>query len=117
MVSHLRQSFKLYGLGDVITKPDCRRKGYGGQIVEEATTHIKSDRDADAAVLLTEAKLEALYQRSGWGYVPGLRVTTGEYDGFAAGETFPMMLFLSPKARAVRARFPEERLVLQGDEW
>lgn len=116
-VFHLGQSFKLYGLGDVITRPEFRHKGYGGRIVEEATTHIKSDRAADAAVLLTEPKLEPLYQRSGWGYVPGLRVATGEYDGCIAWESFPMMLFLSAKARSVREIFHAEILVLPGDEW
>jgi len=116
-VSHLGQSFKLYDLGDVITQPEFRRQGYAGRIVEAATTHIKSDREADAAILLTEPKLEALYRRSGWESVPGLRVATGEDDEYAAGVTFPMMLFLSAKAHAARQVFPTDLLVLPGDEW
>lgn len=114
MVTHLGQSFKLYGLGDVITKPEFRYKGYGGRIVREATTHIKSDREADAAVLLTEPKWEMFYRRSGWDYIAGLRVVTSECDERAI---FPMMLFLSVKAQAVRATFATDRLMLPGDEW
>jgi predicted GNAT family N-acyltransferase len=117
MVSHLGQSFKLYGLGDVVTEPKFRRKGYGSRIVEEATTHIKSDREADAALLLTEPSLETFYRRSGWKYVPGLRVMTGEYDECSIGTTFPMMMFLSAKAYTSREVFPEDRLVLPGNEW
>ena len=116
-VPYLGQSFKLYGLGDVVTQPGFRHKGYGGCVVGEATTHIRSDREADAAVLLTEPKLEPFYRRSGWDYVPGLRVATGESDECGAVATIPMVLFLSAKACAARAIFPSETLVLPGDEW
>lgn len=116
-VSHLGQSFKLAGLGDVITKPEFRRNGYGRRIVEEVTSHIQSDREADAALLLTEPKLEAFYRRSGWSIVPGLSVATSEYDESASDEVIPMMLFLSAKAQTTRAIFPKETLLLPGDEW
>src|SRR4030095_16600793 len=92
-VPHLGQGLKLYGLGDVVTQPGFRHKGYGGLVVDEATTHIKSDREADAAVLRAEPKLGSFHQRSGWGYVPGLRVATGESSEGAAGATIPMVLF------------------------
>jgi predicted GNAT family N-acyltransferase len=116
-VLHLGQSFKLAGLGDVITKREFRHNGYGGSIVEEATAHIKSDREADAAVLLTEPKLEAFYRRSGWGCVPGLQVVTSDYGECITGKTIPMMLFLSAKALAAREIFSKETLLLPGDEW
>ena len=116
-VLHRGQSFKLYGLGDVVTRLEFRLKGYGGCVAKEATTHIRSDQEADAAVLLTEPKLEAFYRRSGWEYVPGLRVVTSEYDECAAGEAFPMMLFLSAKAHAAREILAEDSLILPGDEW
>jgi predicted GNAT family N-acyltransferase len=115
MVSHLGQCFKLYGLGDVITRPEFRQQGYGGRIVEEATTYIKLDPDADAALLLTEPKLESFYRRSGWDSVPGLRVTTSEE--YSERATLPMMLFLSAKALAAQEIFSKHTLVLPGDEW
>jgi predicted N-acetyltransferase YhbS len=116
-VSHLGRSFILYGLGDVITAPEWRRHGYGGRVVEEATAHIKSDREADAAVLLTGRELEAFYGQRGWECVRGLRVITSEGDGCAAEAAFPMMLFISAKARAARRHFTRDMLVLPGDEW
>jgi predicted N-acetyltransferase YhbS len=112
-VTHRGQNFVFYGLGDVITQPESRQRGYGGRVVAEATAYIHSDREADAAVLLTTPKLEAFYNRSGWECVPGLCVTTSEADE----SSFPMMLFLSDKAHAARATFAEERLVLPGNEW
>ena len=116
-VSHLEQDFKLYGLGDVVTAPKFRRQGYGSCIVEEATTHITSDQDADAALLLTDPALEIFYGPSGWEYVPGLRLMTGEHDPCTIEAPFPMMLFLSPKAKALRGVFTKDVLVLPGDEW
>lgn len=116
-ISHIGQSFKLYGLGDVITKPEFRHRGHARRVVEMATIHIKSDRKADAGVLLTEPKLEPLYRRSGWKYVSGLRVKTGEHSGCATVESFPMILILSEKAYALRDKFGDDVLVLPGDEW
>jgi hypothetical protein len=68
-------------------------------------------------VLLTERKLEAFYGRSGWEYVRGLRVATGEGDACPAGATVPMMLFISTKAQAARRLFTGDTFVLPGDEW
>jgi predicted N-acetyltransferase YhbS len=112
-VAHCGQSFMLYGLGDVITQPEFRQRGYGGCVVAAATAYIRSDHAADAALLLTAPALEAFYSRRGWQYVPGLQVTTSEAE--EAG--FPMLLFLSDKALAARPTFAGGRLVLPGNEW
>ena len=117
MVPHLGQTFKLYGLGDVVTDPEFRRRGYGRRIVEEATIHIKSDRKSDAALLLTQPALKDFYRQIGWEYVPGLRVLTGEYGECGIEVTVPLMMFLSPRAYALREVFTEDALVLPGGEW
>lgn len=116
-VTHLGRRLKLYGLGDVVTAPGLRRSGYGGRVVREATAHIRSDREADAAVLLTEPGLEAFYGRCGWETVPGLEIRTGEYDEHHPGDSLPMMLFLSEFTGRARAGFNASPLILPGDEW
>lgn len=116
-VAHNQQHFKLYGLGDVLTVPQCRHQGYGNRLVQEATAHLSSDPEADAALLLTRPELAELYRRSGWEHVPGLRVVTGEYDGHESGDVFPMMLFLPAAAHVSRESFASQTLVLPGDEW
>src|SRR5688500_18770789 len=62
-ITHIGRDWKLYGLGDVVTAPRLRGLGYGSRIVQEATTHIRSDCEADAAVLLTQPRLETFYGR------------------------------------------------------
>ena len=116
-VTHLSRGLKLYGLGDVVTAPGLRGSGYGSRVVREATAHIRSDREADAAVLLTGPELEAFYRRCGWEAVPELEVRTDEYDEHHRGASLPMMLFLSASAGSMRAGFHASPLVLPGDEW
>lgn len=116
-VTHLGRGLKLYGLGDVVTAPGLRGSGYGSRVVREATAHIRSDREANAAVLLTGPGLEAFYQRFGWEAAPELEVRTDEYDEHHRGDSIPMMLFLSASAGSMRAGFHASPLVLPGDEW
>ena len=116
-VAHRGQRLKLYGLGDVVTRPEQRQMGYGGRLVEEATAHIRGDEEADAAVLLTEPALEQFYRRYGWEHVAGLRVATGDSHQATAMAPFAMMLFISPGARAARDLFADDPLVLPGEEW
>jgi GNAT superfamily N-acetyltransferase len=116
-VSRDGRILKIYGLGDVVTVPEWRRSGYGGRVVEAATAHIRSDLDADLAVLLTESGLEAWYGRRGWSHVPGMRVVTDEYDGEHRANPFAMVLLLSAAMRSARAELSKCTLVLPGDEW
>jgi GNAT superfamily N-acetyltransferase len=116
-VTHIGRELKMCGLGDVVTSPELRGSGYGSHIVREATAYIRSDHEADAAVLLTGLGLEAFYQRCEWEAVPGLEVRTDEYDEHHRGGSLPMMLFLSAAAGRMRQGFNASPLVLPGDEW
>jgi len=86
-------------------------------VVEAATAHIRGDRDADAAVLLTEPALESFYARHGWEHVPELVVSTNECGSLQEEAGFPMMLFVSAAANAARTIFHAHPLVLPGNEW
>ncbi|MBX7220870.1 MAG: GNAT family N-acetyltransferase [Blastocatellia bacterium] len=114
--AHLGDSFKLYGLGDVIADPQFRQHGFGGMVVEAASNHIRSDPQADAAFLITEPRLGKFYGRYGWEHIPELRVTNDE-DELDDESEFSMMMFLSPKAQAARAKWCREPLHLTDDEW
>lgn len=116
-VTHLGRGLKLYGLGDVVTTPELRGLRCGSRVVREATAHIRSDREADAALLLTGPGLEAFYRRCGWEATPGLEVRTDEYDEHQCGGGLPMMLFLSASAGRMRSGFHASPLVLPGNEW
>jgi len=114
LVPHDGGALKVYGLGDVVTAPEWRRAGCGGRIVEAATAHIRSDPEADLAVLLTEPALERWYGRHGWDHIPGLRVRTGEYEDAQSAGVLPMFLVLST---ALGTPPTEHTLTLPGEEW
>jgi GNAT superfamily N-acetyltransferase len=116
-VSHVGQTFKMYGLGDVFTFPASRGRGYGRQIVQAAADYLHADPEADAAILLTEPALEGFYHYSGWEHIPAMSITVGERDNPRKCDDFPMMLFLSQKARQMRSAFETEPIFLPGDEW
>jgi predicted N-acetyltransferase YhbS len=116
-VPYLEVNLKLYGLGDVATRPEFRHQRYGTRIVEAATAYIQSDQEADTAVLLTEPNLEAFYRRCGWLHFTSPQVVIRESSECAAEANFPMMLLLSTKAHAALNRLQEQPLVLSGDEW
>lgn len=116
-VVHSAQTFKLYGLGDVFTFPESRRKGYGKQIVQIATDYIRNDPEADAAVLLTELSLDSFYQDCGWQYLPNTLVTTGMAGSPILSEDFIMILFVSEKSLKYRIELQTSPLFLPGNEW
>jgi predicted N-acetyltransferase YhbS len=116
-VPHKGGALKLYGLGDVVSAPEWRRSGYGDRIVEAASVHIRSDPEADVAVLLTTPALEAWYGRHGWTLVPGLNVKSDEYEDAKTAGVLPMVLVLSPVLGASPADLAGQMLTLPGDEW
>ena len=116
-IHHLGKTYKMYGLGDVFTFPASRNKGYGKRIVSAATNFIRTDSNADMAILLTEPNLESFYQSSGWEHIPELRLFTGEQAIPQIRDNFAMMLFLSERAKQNRTDFQTQSVFLPGDEW
>ncbi len=104
-MQHGGESYKMYGLSSVFTYPAFRRKGYGQQVVRAATAPIEQDKEADIAVLFTDAYLETFYAQSGWEAVPNITFHIGDGSNPQVYNAFTMMRFLSPKGRAAREAF------------
>jgi hypothetical protein len=116
-VEHAGQPFKLYCLGDVLTYPAFRKRGYGRQVVDRATALIQADPEADAALLFTNPVQEGFYGASGWEPVPGLTAFVGLPENREPHNYFAMMLFCSDKARQARHTFETQTLMLPGYGW
>jgi predicted N-acetyltransferase YhbS len=117
LMEHAGQTYKLYCLGDMLTYPAFRHRGYGQQVVKAATDLIKADATADAAILLTDPELEGFYGQSGWEHIDGMAVLKGSRDEPIDYDSFAMMLFLSPQGEAGRAAFTTQTVFLPGYAW
>lgn len=113
-VSSSRMPLKLYGLGDVVTAPVARRRGYARRVIEAATRRITSDPTADAAILFTKPEVQSLYMSFGWESIPSLVVQTAE-TADAGFDTVPMLLLLTEQGQSLR--MPGASLELPGHEW
>jgi GNAT superfamily N-acetyltransferase len=116
-ITHVGESYRMYCLGDVFTYPAFRKRGYGSQIVEAATSIMRADAQGDAAILFTEPNLEKFYAQSGWQHIAGLTSNIGDAAQPEAHNYFAMMLFLSRKAQQRRADFATQTLLLPGYGW
>jgi GNAT superfamily N-acetyltransferase len=96
-MEHAGERFRMGGLGNVMTFPAFRGRGYGNRVVEAATQHLRSS-DADVAALFCGAQRVPFYQRSGWSVVPSE----------PGSEDTRMMLFISARGLSARPAFEAE---------
>jgi predicted N-acetyltransferase YhbS len=102
-LEYLGESYRVYGVGAVMTYPSFRREGFGAQVVEAATEHIKAS-DADFALLFTSPDLASFYEQHGWEVLPGVRITVGDADHpIPHDNEFMMGYFVTERGRQARA--------------
>lgn len=87
---------RLGGLAGVITHPDSRGKGFGGQIVSAAEDHIRTQMKAEFGVLFCHPELIPFYEPRGWHTIRG-PITIDQPEG--ARET-PHIVMVMPFAQA-----------------
>ena len=104
-ITHLGETYRLCGVGEVMTHPAFRHEGHGQRVVVAATDYIFS-RDADIAMLFTAPELGSFYASSGgWIALSNHDITFGDPSQPKLSDEFVMMLFLSDKAKAHHADF------------
>ncbi len=110
--------YKLAGLGEVMTFPHFRKRGYAGQVVQVASDLIKNEMSADFGLLWTEPKNYNLYRRSGWELTPDLVTLYGDpanpnkYEDEAG-----MVLFCSDKAQQARETIASSEIYIGTSKW
>ena len=58
--------FPVAGIGGVLTRPDCRGKGFGQMAVREAEQHVRQHQDAPFGLLFCRDAIRPWYERLGW---------------------------------------------------
>ena len=116
-LEHSGQDYRMYCLGDVLTYPAFRRRGYGAQIVAAGTRLILDDPQADAAILFTDQATTPFYSAHGWEVVRGRRASYGHPHSPEPAQGVAMMLFVSERAKEHREDFESDELKLPGWGW
>lgn len=110
-------SYKLYGIGNVLTYPSYRKQGYGRQVIANATHYIRQDKQADMALLQTAPHLEKFYGEHGWEHTPDIKTLTGDADHPIVDDGWIMMLFLSQRAHDHRKDFAHHGFYIDEYIW
>ena len=115
-LKHSGETYKVYGLTSVFTYPGLRHQGYGTQIVEAGTKHIR-ESDADIGLFNCQLQLESFYSRCGWIPMRNVTVLIQHQDKWIAVDELTMMLFLSEKGKRRQATFESEPMRFGEREW
>lgn len=111
---HGGSDWRVLCLGDVLTYPAFRDRGYGSRVVAAATDLIRSDETADFGLLFCDPVHADFYARHGWTARPNLQVTIGVPDARELQGGLPMVYVVS---RAAEANPLSGVLELQGYGW
>jgi GNAT superfamily N-acetyltransferase len=117
-IQHAGITYTCFGLSSVMTFPAFRKRGYGGHVVEVATSLIHQDTSADIALLWTPHPNEHFYARHGWQAMPHMTILVGDpAHPTVKDDELPMMLFLSDKGKQGRSDFEHSRVYIGEIGW
>src|SRR5260221_10717639 len=75
-LEHDGETYRVGGLGGVMTYPNFRKGGYGVQVVAAATQFIAAS-GVDFGMLFTSPEREDFYNRNSWVRLPNIVILTG----------------------------------------
>lgn len=97
-VCHTGAAYRIGGLGNVLTYPGFRRRGFGGVVVRAATEHLDAS-NLDVGCLFCAQNLVPFYGTFGWVPVTEARTLIGREDASRATDEMRMMRFISDHGR------------------
>lgn len=112
--THKGERYFACGIGEVVTHPDYRGKGFALRLLQRASSYTRQ-RQADLCVFTCKPELIPLYEKAGWSCCPDLCLTGGTQE-----KPFPssslglavMLRLLSPKAFAHAGDFRDTAITL-----
>ncbi len=114
-VTHADQKYRVYGLCSVFTYRAFQGRGLGQRVVAAASDYIDSQADADIGLLFTRRELVGFYEGAGWVPMDGMTVMIGEPA--APSPDYPMMRFVSARAKADRPNFEHAEFFFGVSKW
>lgn len=106
-IQHAGQTYKAFGLSEVMTHPSYRHQGFGLQLVKEATTFIQKN-DPDVGLFTCQPALLPFYTQTGWEHLQNTNLIGGTRERPFRSDSLGLSTlgrFFSDKARQHRSEF------------
>ena len=106
-IKHEGQTYRAFGLSEVMTHPSFRHQGFGLQLVKEATTFI-SNNEPDIALFTCQPPLVSFYTQGGYEHIPNTPLVGGTRNKPFRSDSLglsTMIHFFSEKAQQNRSAF------------
>ncbi|KEK24484.1 GNAT family N-acetyltransferase [Bacillus gaemokensis] len=114
-IKHRDQTYKAYGLSEVMTNPTYRHQGYGLKLIKEAALFIEKQKP-DISIFTCKPNLVSFYRQGGWIEQPYTYLVGGTrlkpFRSDALGLSTMMRLF-SDKALKHQHTFEETDIHLE----
>lgn len=114
-ISHRGQTYNAFGLSEVVTHPSYQRKGYGLQLIREASAFIENC-SPDICIFTCKPDLINFYTRGGWEHIKNTCLVGGTHEKPFRSDNLglvTMMRFYSDKAKGNRQDFENSDIYLE----
>lgn len=112
---HKGLAYTAYGLSEVVTHPDYRRRGFASNLIKRAAAFIAQE-GPDISIFTCAPDLAGFYAQGGWEAMPGVCFVGGTAEKPFRSDRLhlvTMMMFLSEKAKAHRSDFQNTDIVFE----
>jgi len=114
-ITHKGQTYKAFGLGEVVTHPSYQKHGFGLQLINRAATFIENN-EADISLFTCKPSLIYFYGQGGWEYMKNTCLVGGTHDNPFRSDSLglaTMIHFYSDKAKEHRQDFQNSDVYLE----
>ncbi|GHO85898.1 GNAT family N-acetyltransferase [Dictyobacter formicarum] len=115
IIQHEGESYKVFGLNEVMTRPAYRHQGLGLRLVKGAADFIEQS-EADLSIFTCQPPLVSFYHQGGWEQASHTNLIGGTREKPFRSNTLglaTMIRFFSPRARQHRSDFTRADVYLE----
>jgi predicted N-acetyltransferase YhbS len=115
-IEHAGETYRVAGLGGVMTYPNFRKGGYGKQLVAAVSQHI-ANSDVDFGMLFTSPELEGFYSQHGWIAAATETILVGDKNAPRERKEFTMMIPVSEHGQKAIKAFQGANVYVGSHGW
>lgn len=114
-IKHKDQTYKIFGLSEVVTHPSYKKSGYGLQLIKEAARFIENS-EPDLSIFTCDPSIIPFYKQGGWTHIKDTCLVGGTLEKPFRSDSLglaTMIRFYSDKAVKYRHDFEGTDIYLE----